>query len=91
MSKNHGLPDTQVTGHGHAELEDERMAAEDDAARARARLALKQMPPRTLRIFTASQVEGLRYAEIARREHMTLGRVRRHMRFAIRIIAQNMA
>lgn len=90
MSKNHGLPDTQVTVHGLTGLEDERMAAEDDAALARARLALKQMPPRTLRIFTASQVEGLRYAEIARREQMPLGRVRRHMRLAIRIIVQHM-
>lgn len=63
--------------------------SELDLARiAKARRALERMPSRMLRVFVASQVERLSFAEIARREHMALWQVRRHMRRAIRIIAQ---
>jgi len=55
---------------------------------ASARRALERMPSRTRTIFVASQVERLSFAEIARREHMALWQVRRHMRRAICIIAQ---
>jgi DNA-directed RNA polymerase specialized sigma24 family protein len=48
------------------------------------------MPSRTRAIFIASQVEGLSYAEIARREGLFLWQVRRHMLRAIRIIAREM-
>ena len=63
--------------------------SELDLARvAKARRAFERMPSRTLRVFLASQVGRLSFAEIARREHMALWQVRWHMRRAIRIIAQ---
>ena len=63
--------------------------SELDLARiAKARRALERMPSRTLRVFVASQVGRLSFAESARREHMALWQVKRHMRRAIRIIAR---
>ena len=66
------------------------MKAPDPAIRAKARAAVARMPSRTRAIFIASQVEGLSYAEIARREGLFLWQVRRHMLRAIRIIAREM-
>ena len=69
----------------------DRLSLGEAAKLARAFIALERMSPRTFRVFVSSQVEGRRYAEIARRECMTIGQVRRHMRRAIAIIAKHMA
>ena len=65
-----------------------RSSEPDAETMAKAGRALARMPARTFAIFVASQVEGLSYAEIAKREHIALWRVRRHMLRAIRIIAR---
>ena len=67
-----------------------RRAEPDPAALARATGALERMPARMRRIFVASQVDGLSFREIARREHIALWRVRRQMRGAIEIIDRHM-
>ena len=66
------------------------MSVPDPAAAARARAALERMPARTRMIFIANRVEGLSYAEIARREGLFRWQVRRHMLRAIRIIARDL-
>lgn len=66
------------------------MSASDPAAVARAKAALERMPARTRMIFLANRVEGLSYAEIARREGLFRWQVRRHMLRAIRIIARDL-
>ncbi|WP_327754028.1 sigma factor-like helix-turn-helix DNA-binding protein (plasmid) [Sphingobium sp. SJ10-10] len=66
------------------------MSAPDAAAVARAKAALERMPARTRMIFFANRVEGLSYAEIARREGLFRWQVRRHMLRAIRIIARDL-
>lgn len=66
------------------------MSASDPAAVARAKAALERVPARTRMIFIANRVEGLSYAEIARREGLFRWQVRRHMLRAIRIIARDL-
>lgn len=56
----------------------------------KAKAAFARMPKRTLDIFILSQVEGLSYVEIAKREGLFLWQVRRHMLRAIRIIVGEM-
>jgi len=90
MTRNRDAFDAQMTKCRVVSVENCSPPAEDEAALTRAHLALKRMPARTLRIFVASRVDGLRYAEIARRERMTCRQVRRHMRRAIKIIAKHM-
>lgn len=65
------------------------MSDPDPVANARARAALERMPARTRMVFLANRVEGLSYAEIARREGMFLWQVKRHMLRAIRIITRD--
>jgi len=65
------------------------MSDPDPATRARARAALDRMPARTRMVFVANRVEGLSYAEIAKREGMFLWQVKRHMLRAIRIITRD--
>ena len=64
------------------------MSDSDPAASARARAALDRMPARTRMVFVANRVEGLSYAEIAKREGMFLWQVKRHMLRAIRFITR---
>jgi len=66
------------------------MNTHDSARTEKARAALVRMPKRTLDIFIASQVEGLSYVEIAKREGLFLWQVRRHMLRAIRIVTREM-
>jgi len=66
------------------------MNTHDPARTEKARAALVRMPKRTLDIFIASQVEGLSYVEIAKREGLFLWQVRRHMLRAIRIVTREM-
>lgn len=56
----------------------------------KAKAAFARMSKRTLKIFILSQVEGLTYVEIAKRERLFLWQVRRHMLRAIRIIVSEM-
>jgi DNA-directed RNA polymerase specialized sigma24 family protein len=63
-----------------------RPADPDPVALARAADAPQRMPVQMRRIFIASQVEGLSFRAIARREQIGLWRVRRQMRGAIAII-----
>lgn len=66
------------------------MDKHDPAKIEKAKAAFARMPKRTLEIFLLSQVEGLSYVEIAKREGLFLWQVRRHMLRAIRIIAREM-
>jgi len=66
------------------------MDKHDPAGIEKAKAAFARMSKRTLKIFILSQVEGLSYVEIAKREGLFLWQVRRHMLRAIRIIAREM-
>lgn len=66
------------------------MDKHDPAGIEKAEAAFARMSKRTLKIFILSQVEGLSYVEIAKREGLFLWQVRRHMLRAIRIIVREM-
>lgn len=77
------LPDEELAAIADPEPSPERVAGgRSDVAAARA--ALRELPERTRQVFVMTRIDGLTYAEVARRLEISPSSVQKHLAQAIR-------